>query len=96
MNNNCLFDLSRNSLQPTAQDITSYSARLIDVADSVLESETETDVKLEVRGTKASPIYRAALEFYALRRGVTVAEYCQEAIARCLQMDEDQSEGSFS
>jgi hypothetical protein len=54
--------------------------------------QVETDVQpieLEVQVVKASPIVRAALEFYALRKGQTVEQYCRTEILWALHHDEE-------
>ena len=47
-------------------------------------------IELEVQVIKASPLVLKGLEFYALRQGMTVEEYCANAIFVYLQSDEDQ------
>jgi hypothetical protein len=85
--NNCLFGPSPEKslgnidsssqgdyLQPTVQEIASYSARLISIAESVLEIPVD-------------PITQAGLHFLALRNNQTIEDYCMDAI-RC-SMDVD-------
>ena len=59
-----------------------------------------TDVKqaeyLEIKIIKASPLVEAALKFYAMRNGISVEDYCCEAIRLALQGDEDQSMSCFT
>jgi hypothetical protein len=64
------------------------------VQNNALASSQEKDaepIELEVQLVKASPIVRAALEFFALRCGQSVEEYCIRAILCSLRGDEESS-----
>jgi len=64
--------------------------------ENINQAEVDDEpMVLEVQVVKASPMIRAALEFYSMRRGVSIAEYCQEAVLGDLQMDEDSGNGTF-
>jgi hypothetical protein len=60
-------------------------------ASSLNQSETEAvePIELEVQVTKTSPIVRAALEFFAMRKGQTIEEYCRASILWDLHADEE-------
>jgi hypothetical protein len=62
----------------------------------IQKTEAEVDpLELEVQVIKASPLVLKALEFYALREGATVEEYCARAVFARLQADEDQGGPTF-
>jgi hypothetical protein len=54
-------------------------------------------IDLEIQVTKASPLVRVALDFHAMRAGMTVSAYCARAILWSLECDEqtDQTFPSF-
>jgi hypothetical protein len=64
--------------------------------ENVENAETETGIELDVQVTKASPMVRAALEFYSMRCGVSIEEYCRSAVLSALQMDEDSGDHTFN
>ena len=73
------------------------------IENNALASSQETGnlpnnepIELEIQITKASPIVRAALEFYAMRNNQTVDQFCKDAILCALEGCEDQSDGYFS
>jgi hypothetical protein len=72
---------------------------MLENIENTLSEQAEMNnepIELDIRVTKASPLVRVALDFYAMRAGLTVSAYCARAILRSLECDEqsDQTFGS--